>query len=278
MHKSNGGNIFWDTIKDEVIDKYLNQNRSSNSIARDYSCSGYTILHHLKRWGVAIRKDRYNSIYSLDAHFFDIINSEEKAYILGLLLSDGHISKQGSIMLTLKDKDVLNKYLKALHCNVPIKIDRYGNYAVNIKSKALANALKDIGLHNRKSYKIDIDRILKSVPKELEHHFVRGMFDGDGSIKIYRYDYLKNPQLHFGYTGLSNVVDYIRIFLGITTKNVKESELTYTCVSSCRETICKIYEILYKDATIYMERKYDTFRKIIDMCGTFNDYNGRCLS
>ena len=264
MHKSNGGYEFWDSIKDDIVDKYVIQCRSSNSIAKDYGCYGSTVLLHLKRWNIPIRKERYNSAYNINTHFFDVIDTESKAYILGLLLADGHISKQDTIMLTLKDKDVLEKYLSALDCNAPIKIDRYGNFAVNIKCKILANRLREIGLHNRKSYGINIDKIIENIPSNLEHHFVRGLFDGDGSIKIYQYDYLKNPQLHFGFTGLHNVVEYIKRYLHINTKTVKESDITYTGVSSCRKTICDIYKILYKDATIYMDRKHDTFVEIID--------------
>lgn len=265
MHKSTGGYEFWDSIKDEVIDKYINQKRTSNSIGEDYGCSGSTVDRHLERWGIERRKERCNSKYSFDIHFFDVIDTEEKAYILGLLLADGHISKNNAIMLTLKDIDIIKKYLVAIHSDTPIKIDRYGNYAANITSVSMANRLRDIGLSNRKSYYIDLERVLSNIPKHLEHHFVRGLFDGDGSIKIYHYKYLKKPQLHFGYTGLLNVVEYVRDYFGIKTKMVKESDITYTCVSSCRSTICDVYKILYKDATIYIDRKYKTFKEIINM-------------
>lgn len=264
MHKSNGGYDFWDSIKDEIINKYLQDKISSNQIAMEYKCDGSTVLKHLKRWNVPIRKERYNSTYSVDIHFFDDIDTEEKAYILGLLLSDGHISERG-IMLTLKDKDVLIKYKSAIKSNVPIRKDRYGNHAVNIISKTLANKLREYGFHNRKSYGIDLDKVLKHVPKQLEHHFVRGLFDGDGSIKIYEYSYLKKPQFHFGFTGLRNVVNYVKTFLNIKTKTVQESDITFTCTSSCRRTISDIYYILYKDATIYMERKHKTFQEILNI-------------
>lgn len=265
MHKSNGGYEYWDSIKDEVVDKYMIQGRSTNSIAEDYNCYGTTIGFHLKRWGIPLRLQRYNNQYSLDTHFFDVINTENKAYIIGLLLSDGHVSKSGKIMLTLKDLDLIEKYRVAIGSSHKITIDGYGNYSIVITSVELSNRLREIGFHNRKSYYIDIEKILSNIPPELEHHFVRGLFDGDGSIKIYRYDYLKKPQLHFGFTGLECVVNYVKNFLGIKTKTVMESELTRTCVSSCRETICSIFSILYKDATIYMDRKWNTFNEIINM-------------
>lgn len=242
---------------------YVNQNKSSNSIAKFFKCDSSTILRQLKRWNAPIRRKRYNAKYDLECDFFKNIDTEEKAYFLGLLLADGHISKNDIIMLTLHDKDVIEKYQHAIKTNTPIKIDRYGNYQLNIGCKEMAEDLRRIGLHNRKSYSLDFNKVLSYVPEKLENHFVRGMFDGDGSIKIYKYDYVKNPQYHFGYTGLKEVVDYIKSYFDIHTKTVKESDITYTCVSSCKETINHIYKILYNNATIYMDRKYSTFKQII---------------
>lgn len=242
---------------------YVDKGMSSNKIAKIYNCDGSTILKYLKKWGVQIRKERVNSIYSLDTTFFEKIDSEEKAYLVGLLLADGHVSKNNAIMITLKDLDTIQKFKHAIKSNARIKIDRYGNYQFSVSSKVMSDDLRKMGFTNRKSYEIDIDLVLSFIPREYEHHFVRGLFDGDGSIKIYKYSYQKSPQLHFGFTGLINVVKYIKGYLGLHTKTVKESEITYTCVSSCKKTIIDIYNILYKDATIYMERKYNTFRKII---------------
>lgn len=263
MHKSTHGFDFWNKYKEQIIEMYSSKKMSANKIAEKFQCDPTTIMRQLKRWNVSIRNIRCNAIYDLDCNFFDNINSEEKAYILGLLLSDGHISKNNTIMLTLKDRDVIEKYRKAIKSNAPIKVDRYGNYQLNIRCKTMALQLRKIGLNNQKSYELDFDKVLSCVPKPLENHFVRGLFDGDGSIKIYHYSYLKNPQYHFGYTGLKEVVEYVKNYLDIHTKTVKESDITYTCVSSCKSTIKNIYKILYNDATIYMNRKYETFIKII---------------
>lgn len=263
MHKSTHGFEFWDNHKEQIVDLYINQNKSANSIAKEFECDPSTIIRQLKRWSIAIHKKRYNAKYTLDYNFFKNIDTEEKAYLVGLLLADGHISKDDTIMLTLKDRDVVEKYRQAIKSNAPIRIDRYGNYKLNISCKQIAEDLKRIGLNNRKSYSLDFDKVLSYIPKNIENHFVRGLFDGDGSIKIYKYDYIKKPQYHFGYTGLKEVVDYIKKYFDIRTKTVKESDITYTCVSSCKATIIHIYEILYNNATIYMDRKYKIFKQIV---------------
>ena len=262
MHKSNGGKEFWEKEKDKVIDMYVNQEMRTGEIAKLYNCWNTTVANHLKEWGFDLNKERHNAIYKVDTHFFDEIDTEEKAYFLGLLLADGHISTRNAIMLTMKDIDIIEKYKKEIKSNKEIKQDKYGNYYLNITSKTICDTLRRYGFHNRKSYEFDIDKILKSIPELLLHHFVRGMFDGDGSIQIYEYDYLKKPQYHLGYTGLQNIVDFIKRYFDLHTKTVKETDITFTCVTSCTKDIKRIFNLLYKDATVYIDRKYNTFTKI----------------
>lgn len=262
-HKSTHGIQFWESQKEHVLEMYDMQGLSASRIAKEYGCDPSTVSKHLRRWHYPTRRSRYNAKYQVDSVFFKNIETEAQAYVLGLLLADGHVSKQNSVMIAMKDLDVVEKYKAALKSTAPIRVDRYGNYQLNIKCKELADDLRRIGFHNRKSYDIDLDLILSHVPKSLEHHFVRGLFDGDGSIKIYHYAYLHHPQYHFGFTGLKQVVEYVKEFFGITTKTVHESELTYSCVSSGKETICKIFNTMYNNASIYMDRKYNTFLQIV---------------
>lgn len=264
MHRSNGGFDFWDKEKDKIIDMYVNDKMSSCKIAKIYDCHDSTIIRQLKRWDVEIRRNRYNNIYDLDERYFENINTANKAYIIGLLLTDGHLSKNGALMLTLKDLDIMEKYKKELKSNAPIRYDKYGNPTLNIVCKNFNDDLLKFGFHNRKSYKIDIDKILSFIPKEFEHHFVRGLFDGDGGIHIYEYDYTIKEQCVFQFTGLKNVCDYVYNYLELTTKYVKESDITYTIRVGNPLKIKEIFDKLYFNADIYIERKYNTFLEIID--------------
>lgn len=262
MHKSNGGYDFWDKEKDKILSLYFQDNLSSNEIGKLYGCYGSTILNQFRRWNIKTKR-RYNSIYNVDEDFFSIIDTEEKAYWLGLLFADGHISKKDKVMLCMKDLDIIEKFKKSLNSNHPIKYDSYNNPYINIGCKQICNDLRRIGFNNQKSYDVDFNKILSFIPKELLHHFVRGMFDGDGSIKIYEYPYLNKPQYHFGYTGLKNVCEFIQTFLGFNNKLVQEGKFTYTCKTRDLEKIKEIYKILYKDAHIYLDRKYETFKNKI---------------
>lgn len=263
MHKSQTGDEYWNSVKFEII-KLYNEGISTNKIGEMYGCYGSTIRYKLKEWNVEIRSKRYNALYSANVDYFEKIDTDQKAYFLGIIVSDGHVSKRNTIMLTLKDIDVIEKWKTAINYNHDIKIDRYGNYYLNLTSKKMADDLRRIGLTNNKSYVMDIEKIVSYVPKEFERDFVRGLIDGDGSITIYKYPYQSNISVHFGFTGLKQTVEYVKNFLNITTKDQKDSDITYTCRSSCRETLRYVYESVYKNSTIYMDRKYNTLLKIIE--------------
>lgn len=185
-----------------------------------------------------------------------------KLTFFGLLYADGHLSKQGVLMLTLQDLDIMYEYKKFLQTNCPIKKDKYGNYALNIKSKKIEKALLDKGFNNRKSYGTDFSKIISNVPDSLISHFIRGLFDGDGSLKIYYYPYLKNPQYHLGYTGILDVVTYFKDYFKINRKLIKESDFIYTCVTRDKHQIKNICDILYKDAHVYIQRKNIIYKQI----------------
>ena len=167
--------------------------------------------------------------------------------------------------------DIIEKFRYDLNSNHPIKTNKDNNPVITIICKQLCDTLYSYGLHNRKSWSLDIDSIVSKIPSEYEHHFIRGLFDGDGSIKYYNYSYLNKPQFHFGYTGLKNVCEYVQKKLHIKRDLVHEGNITYTLVTRNPINISNIFNYLYKDATIYLSRKYNTFLEIQMM--TFNDYN-----
>lgn len=268
--------VWYEENKDIILDKYYCGNRIED-ICVELNCNKSMIYRKFKEWNIERRKKicsstRCNAKYYFDYQYFNEINNEHKAYWLGFMLADGFVNER-EISFCLKDDDkylveLFKQDLKAEH---PIKYNQYNYPFLTIVSVDMCRTLYSYGFHNNKSYHVDIEKVVKNVPNELEHHFIRGMFDGDGCIKYYNYDYFKKPQYHFGYTGTMDVCNYIKDKLDIKTKLLFEGNVTYTARTRDPKLINKIFEYLYKDATIYMNRKYETFKQIQMM--TFNDYN-----
>lgn len=110
------------------------------------------------------------------------------AYALGLLVTDGSLSKDGRhISFTSKDEELIDKFQMALDIEYHVGkkgrgIDKEKKYfVVQIGDVNFYKFLLSIGLMPNKT-KI-IERI--SLPKKYFFDFLRGHFDGDGSSYSY---------------------------------------------------------------------------------------------
>lgn len=117
--------------------------------------------HSLRRVG----KDRINNKYQVNETFFDNIDCEEKAYLLGLILSDGHVSKNGSLIFSFQkqDKDILEKMIKALESDYPIREDKKYVH-LTVSSKKLCDRLVELGFNHRKIYGFDFEKLRENIP------------------------------------------------------------------------------------------------------------------
>ena len=77
----------------------------AKEIAEFYGLYPDTIYNVMKRLGIPARKDRYNSTYTLNPNYFDCIDTPEKAYVLGFITADGHVSTRGVIMFSQHKKE-----------------------------------------------------------------------------------------------------------------------------------------------------------------------------
>lgn len=267
---------WYDENKDMIMKKY-NNNERIEDIAIELQCSRYMLYQKFNEWDIDRRKRiktkiRSNALYKVNYDYFKNIDDEHKAYWYGFLLSDGYVNeKELSLCVKNTDIDIIKNFSSDLDTDVPIKYNKDNNPFITIVCKELSKSLLDKGFHNRKSWNLDFDYIKSYVPHMLLNHFIRGMFDGDGCLKYYSYSYLKKPQIHFGYTGVKNVCEFIKEYFDIKRNLVFEGNTTHTIVTRDPNKIIEICTYLYNNSTIYLKRKHDVFNKIKMM--TFNDYN-----
>lgn len=238
-----------------------------------------TIKKYLIENNVDVRGNDINSQkYSFNYEYFDNINCEEKAYWLGFMYADGHIvTEQPQLSLTLSsvDKEHILKFSNCIESNYPIKdySGRNKNGTENkysrliISNKHFYETCKNKGLVPNKT---EIIAFPSEINKELIRHFIRGYFDGDGCItKNSKSD--KDYKLKICGTDrfLRSVHD---IFLSENLlSNKKEVKLrrrwnndtnNYYTEYGGRIQVNNILNYLYKDCTIYLDRKHELFNKI----------------
>jgi len=136
------------------------------------------------------RENNTATKHYIDDNYFSNIDSEEKAYILGWIASDGAIHKKGwSILVHKKDWRILY-FIKDAICP-SLKIYKYKQYIrLNVYSSKMSLdlcSLLKIGF-SKKSHIVQMPELESN---ELLWCFLRGYFDGDGSVnspsKSYKY-------------------------------------------------------------------------------------------
>ena len=190
---------FTDEQKIDIITSYLN-GESSVKIGKRYGLSHKPILKILHKNGINVDQKKFVRKYTLNENYFDQINTPNKAYILGFLYADGHneISKFTiSMSLQEEDKEILEKIRKELCSNKPLEYIDYSNkhdfvyhyknqYRLLLFSKHMCSSLIKLGVVKNKSLIITFPTFIDD---SLLSHFVRGVYDGDGSIfRFYRND------------------------------------------------------------------------------------------
>lgn len=79
----------------------------------------------------------------------------------------------------------------------------YNSVRLNLISRKITEDLRALGLHHDKSYTLKFP----DIPKEQYRHFLRGLFDGDGSLAARSYSY-KYHILEFA--GTKDIIESVR--------------------------------------------------------------------
>lgn len=219
--------------------------------------------------------------------FFDSIDSEIKAYLIGFYLADGSLSKDGriSISVTEKDQYILELYKKYISPHYKITLtkehkNRQTGYVskpmanLRIKSAKIANTLTKYNIGNKKTYNNDID--LSFIPEKYFFHFLRGYFDGDGCVcvtngtrkytlkngeeKYYTYQNYNWNIISFNERHLYFIKDFLKKYN--IKSNILKNKKCYLIEINKKEDFFKMRDLLYKDSNFYLTRKKEKYMGI----------------
>ena len=155
-------------------------------IADELGCAESTIRLRMSKYGIKGRKNSETKSARLNQDFFKIW-TPKMAWVLGLLFTDGYFHEpSNTVRLALhpQDTDTLEKvraligpYLK-IHTR-PQFYDRTQNIAsLSFGNAKMADDFRSHGLRQAKSKTMQFP----DMPPECVRHFIRGCWDGDGSM------------------------------------------------------------------------------------------------
>lgn len=215
-----------------------------------------------------------------NSHYFDNIDTPNKAYVLGLIFADGNnycIPGKNALTIVLQDEDksVLDRVRQEIEydaplkfCNMKKKKEIYHNtYRLVVCDEYMCNKLLELGVDNNKSLKVKFPNYIS---EKLLPHFIRGYFDGDGGIY---YDCKRNKASTtlcgtFDFVShVSNILHDINIKNHIVHPKQCGDNDTYVMQTCGNRSTYDYLTWLYKDADIKMERKYN---KYVEFCENYN--------
>jgi len=219
-------------------------------------------------------------LYTLNEKYFDEIDTDNKAYLLGFIYADGCISNNRlEISLSNKDKKILEFIKDELEYNGPISEYNIKNNKYNrltICSKKLSYTLVKKGILENKTY------TSKTLPffNNRFSPFLLGFFDGDGSI--YKSFNKSKNITEYGICFACNQSILLEIKELIIDYNISSCEIRkrynndISCMLEIRGNINieKMYNFLYNNkTTCYLERKNNLFVEFITQLKKINRRN-----
>lgn len=224
-------------------------------------------------FNLSLRKGSNSRRKSLNEDYFNVIDTPNKAYVLGWVISDGYVTKN-KLVFGLKDLEILEFIKKELDSNHKISeslfYDKrtkktYKQYRLQICSKKISESLNKLGLFQSKSFTVG----LPVISKDLYSHLIRGIFDGDGYIgkgkngvnNIYpRFSLIASQNL---YDSLIPIFNSLKIVLKKPSLVAEKNGDSILKILIYRKKDLRIFfNYIYGDGNVpKLERKYNKFKE-----------------
>lgn len=261
----------------EITRLYIEKSLSARKIGQHFGVSHNIIRRLLAFEGILRPRDKYTH----DAQSFHSIIRQDQAYWLGFLYADGCITGKTVLTVSLGWQDnshleALKKFLKSEH-----PVARYTNPSstqdramFSLRSKEIYDSLFNLGCVPRKTLGLIFPSV-NQVPASLVRHFMRGYFDGDGSIYPWRLTKLKpdgSSKIHescaLNITGHRDFIEGYKEHLpfeaNFSVYDAKGKNASYIVVAG-RKRLKEIYDFFYQDASIVLTRKYEVFKSLLGL-------------
>lgn len=225
--------------------------------------------------------------YKVNDNFFNSIDNQDKAWLLGLLYADGCVYDNGIIKidLTMLDRELLEKIKILIDCEYEIRQHGKGKkkFITNSKiydckdmcrlswrSKQMKEDLEKLGCYHNKTYTLKFPTE-EMIPNEFIKDFIRGYMDGDGSISYWvanKNTNWKKFELNFCGTtemmyGISEIFkNKFNCSPAMSARYEERNNNNKQFVICGNRIILNILDWLYSGANTYMKRKYDKYLEL----------------
>ena len=197
--------------------------------------------------------------YTRNSNLFENIDTEQKAYWIGFIAADGYVNQERKsidIQLHSKDLEHLKKFQNFLQTDAPVKeIKDREAVRFQIYDEKLTKDLEYWGLVPRKSHTLEFP---KKMSREIQKHFIRGLFDGDGSIYKHSQKTERGKGIYYSYrleiTGTKEVLQGVQSYFNGVGR-IRFHKRAYRWEVNKKKEVETILKELYINNSIALERK-----------------------
>lgn len=239
-----------------ILENLINEGKSTREIGVILGIHHNTVSYWVKKYEL---QDKLN--YKKTPNYqFDKIDTKEKAYLLGFLLADSHITldKTVEISVQMQDKEIV-EYLSTI-LNTTVRYDKI----IDKKTKRFPRARIVKKINDVNTFvggRLKEGRHYPIINHQLEKYLLQGLFDADGCITWgYRKD--KNRLWH-----KISITSSLKILIGVqqfllkklsisTIVRPKKNENCYVIEFANKKDVIKFLDYIYSDSFIVLQRKY----------------------
>lgn len=262
--RNKNGVIIWSEDQIEYIKNDYILNHSTTKIAKEFTTSPQSIRKVLRENNIRVLTlSELNQLgYPRNSNFFSIINTPEKAYWLGFLYADGYISTSNEIRINLQSQDEqhIQKFYDAISAdNHTIKYSKkvvaektYTQAYANVRDKKMVDDLNKLGCVNNKSLILTFPSE-DQVPARYLSHFIRGYFDGDGSLHFTQSGKAKTPNYRINFLGTEDFLIGVRKFFQKEKLCLEKRGNIYSFSISGNKQVEAALKLIYENSTDSIE-------------------------
>lgn len=260
--------------KEKIRNLYLEGN-STVQIGKLYGVNNKCIASVLNEYNICRNQAIFVRKYNVNETYFDSIDTPNKAYIIGLLSADGcNYPEKGTIYISLEecDVDLLNRIREEMKNEHPLEFIDYTNkhdfgytyknqYRMLIFSSHMCKVLEDIGIIPNKSLLL---KFSEAIPIEFYSHYIRGVFDGDGSLGVKDINTYKGT-ISISITSTFDFCNHLQKILNemdinsIVSEASNKNGITAVLNINKNESKFKFLNWIYEDADLLLQRKYEIY-------------------
>jgi len=240
---------------------YYDNSIKTEDLLKQLGIKSRTSLYKLLRQKNIKVKPRGTQLKYIANHSFFSKWSTDMAYCLGFITADGHVWKNRpylTIAIHKKDIAILEFIRDCISPSSQVRDNtKYNSVQLCIYSKQIWLDLQKYNVTHSKTFSLSIDF---NIPKKYWGDYLRGYFDGDGSIYSCNMRGIQYHYASFSCASQQMLIDVQqRLGMGI----IRCLRGKYYELRLCKSDCLKLADIMYYNPNHFkLQRKYDKFKEI----------------